>query len=148
MSGGDDLFSATLNLEESALQAGRAEGAAAGRAEGEAEGYAMGLEQGHKLASELGFYRGCCLAWLALRREPNSRAALKPELTGASEKAVAAMEALAEMAAAVPRESTQDQDLVLAVQKCRAKFKAITSLLHADVKFDPQADVAARDMTF
>eukprot|EP00611_Tribonema_gayanum_P019966 TRINITY_DN3562_c0_g1_i1.p3 TRINITY_DN3562_c0_g1~~TRINITY_DN3562_c0_g1_i1.p3 ORF type:complete len:119 (-),score=43.03 TRINITY_DN3562_c0_g1_i1:806-1135(-) len=109
----------------------------------------MGRQKGHELAAEMGFYRGCCMAWLALLRDNDGvTSALRPELTKASDKLMASMQAVADMAMATPRENTMDEDLVARVASCRAKFKTVTALLRADVKFDRAADAAARDMTF
>lgn len=47
-----------------------AEGKAAGRKDGKARGFkegeGMGRGKGFQTAAEMGFYRGCCLAWLSL----------------------------------------------------------------------------------
>jgi Essential protein Yae1, N terminal len=143
-----DIFDVTLAVEEAAAAEGRARGLLAGSAEGATEGRELGFAKGHELAAEMGYYKGCCATWLAMHELEAKEPGRAPRLAKLSEKALASMAALVDMAAAVPRENTGDTDLLASVQSCRAKFKAITAMLHADVRFDPRAEAAAKDMSF
>ena len=144
-----DIFDAALSVEETAAAAGRAAGQAAGAEEGAQEGTAMGLQRGRKLAAEMSFYHACCARWLELQQQEAQTPGAAPLLAVVPPKCLASMAALLELTAAVPRVNDRSADLAVAAQTCRAKFKAITAMLHAtDVRFDPAQQTAAKDMSF
>lgn len=63
----DDL----LGLEGAFHQEGLNDGRARGAAMGGREGASVGVTYGHKIGVELGFYAGCCEAWMALAAKHN-----------------------------------------------------------------------------
>ncbi|GJX26823.1 hypothetical protein Tco_0233119, partial [Tanacetum coccineum] len=59
----DDIFGASLNLEDTHLKDGFQEGYEAGFASGKDDGHEVGLKTGFITGEELGFYRGCIDVW-------------------------------------------------------------------------------------
>lgn len=63
------MFDDVVLLDDRIVADGKAAGREDGKARGFKEGDGMGRGKGFRTLAEMGFYRGCCLAWLALNRE-------------------------------------------------------------------------------
>ncbi|XP_057952305.1 uncharacterized protein LOC131146618 [Malania oleifera] len=64
----DDLFDASLHLEQTHLHEGFDEGYKDGLSSGKEEGRQVGLKLGFETGEELGFYRGCVDVWTSAAR--------------------------------------------------------------------------------
>lgn len=60
------MFDDVVLLDDRLVAEGKQAGLEDGKARGFKEGEGMGKVKGFGVAAEMGFYRGCCLAWLAL----------------------------------------------------------------------------------
>lgn len=63
------MFDDVVLLDDRIVAEGKAAGREDGKARGLKEGEGMGQGKGFRTLAEMGFYRGCCLAWLALNKE-------------------------------------------------------------------------------
>ncbi|KAJ4831816.1 hypothetical protein Tsubulata_040607 [Turnera subulata] len=69
----DDIFKASLNLEDTHFKEGYEEGYSHGLASGKEDAQQMGLKMGFETGEELGFYRGCVDVWNAVIRVDPTR---------------------------------------------------------------------------
>lgn len=60
------MFDHVVLLDDRIVAEGKAAGREHGKTMGLKEGEGMGKDKGYRVAAEMGFCRGCCLAWLAL----------------------------------------------------------------------------------
>jgi hypothetical protein len=118
-------FDSALPFHAEAVERGRKKGEDLGREEGFAQGEAAGLEAGFQAALELGFIRGCCVAWASLAEDDQS----------IPERARRSLESLIELTSSIPRENSVDVDLISDLQRCRAKFRAVSSMMRSPVTF-------------
>ena len=86
-----DIFDSCIDLESDAFQRGHKKGEEAGRLEGQMEGHDLGRRYGHMYAAEMGFYHGCCLAWLKIHSSYNEND-INSSLRNAGEKLVASLQ--------------------------------------------------------
>lgn len=63
------MFDDVVLLDDRLVAEGKSAGREDGKARGFKEGEGMGRGKGFRTAAEMGFCRGCCLAWLALNEE-------------------------------------------------------------------------------
>lgn len=63
------MFDDIVLLDDRIVAEGKNEGRKDGKARGFKDGEGMGMGKGFRVAAEMGFCRGCCLAWLALHEE-------------------------------------------------------------------------------
>lgn len=66
------MFDDIVLLDDRIVAEGKNEGREQGKARGFKDGEGMGMGKGFRVAAEMGFCRGCCLAWLALHEEDPS----------------------------------------------------------------------------
>lgn len=67
------MFDDVVLLDDRLVAEGKSAGREDGKARGFKEGEGMGKSTGFRMAAEMGFCRGCCLAWLALNeRDPGN----------------------------------------------------------------------------
>lgn len=67
------MFDEIVLLDDRLVAEGKSAGREDGKARGLKEGEGMGRGKGFRIAAEMGFYRGCCLTWLALNEENPGR---------------------------------------------------------------------------
>lgn len=63
------MFDDVVLLDDRIVAEGKAAGLEDGKARGFKEGEGMGRGKGFQIAAEMGFCRGCCLAWLSLNAD-------------------------------------------------------------------------------
>lgn len=63
------MFDDIVLLDDRMVAEGKDAGREDGRARGFKEGEGMGRGKGFQTAAEMGFCRGCCLAWLSMHAQ-------------------------------------------------------------------------------
>lgn len=63
------MYDEVLFLPDNLVAEGRAAGRKDGMDRGFQDGKAMGTAKGFEIAAEMGFCKGCCLAWLRMHDE-------------------------------------------------------------------------------
>lgn len=63
------MFDDVVLLDDRIVAEGKSAGREDGRNRGLKEGEGMGQSKGFRVLAEMGFCRGCCLAWLAMHEE-------------------------------------------------------------------------------
>eukprot|EP00903_Cladosiphon_okamuranus_P019709 g18111.t1 len=135
------MFDDIVLLDDRMVAEGKDAGREDGRARGFKEGEGMGRGKGFQTAAEMGFCRGCCLAWLSMHAQD-------PGKFPFSEKALTSMRAVVALAESVPRVNTQEATAAQTAQRVRARFKAVTSMAGLPVVFDPKGLAEAKDFSF
>ena len=88
------------------------------------------LAKGYEVGAELGYYRGCCVAWSALLAAEDAARGAPPAAPSRAARALAGLSASVE--ACVGDAASSDADLELVVERLervRAQFKAAAALL-------------------
>lgn len=67
------MFDDVVLLDDRMVAEGKDAGREDGRARGFKEGEGMGRGKGFQTAAEMGFCRGCCLAWLSMHAQDPGR---------------------------------------------------------------------------
>lgn len=67
------MFDDIVLLDDRMVAEGKDAGREDGRARGFKEGEGMGRGKGFQTAAEMGFCRGCCLAWLSMHAQDPGR---------------------------------------------------------------------------
>lgn len=67
------MFDDIVLLDDRMVAEGKDAGREDGRARGFKEGEGMGRGKGFQTAAEMGFCRGCCLAWLSMHAQDAGR---------------------------------------------------------------------------
>ncbi|TFJ84527.1 hypothetical protein NSK_004512 [Nannochloropsis salina CCMP1776] len=138
-----------VHLDETWYQEGYQEGGEAGRRRGRREGRAVGKAKGFEIGCELGFYKACSQIWLFVIKDSNTGegekvrskefdeiAAAKAIMdTTAAHRAIRTLEGIIKIVQDFPRQNVADVDMAAHVQRLRAKFRAVTSMLGISVKF-------------
>ncbi|KAL1923185.1 uncharacterized protein VTP21DRAFT_9561 [Calcarisporiella thermophila] len=120
-----------VELENMFMEQGRDEGFEAGERAGVIEGQVFGCEKGYELALEVGYYAGCMEAWqLAASQHPSK---FSPRTLKALSSLNAAIEAF-------PKENNLDVDFMELVEKIRARFKVLMSLLGSQQRFKEEKE--------
>ncbi|XP_059832038.1 protein LTO1 homolog isoform X1 [Hypanus sabinus] len=122
----DDLFDSILLADDEFRGKGYREGFIEGGQLGETEGQRYGLANGAKIGSEVSFYRGFAITWKCLLQ--NNEDVKKG-------KKLKALNSILEMAHSFPYEDPTNEGLQGDLEKMRAKFKQICSLLNVQPKF-------------
>ncbi|KAI9137733.1 hypothetical protein BKA69DRAFT_1032123, partial [Paraphysoderma sedebokerense] len=107
------------------IQQGHDQGYNDGIKSGVAEGYLLGLEKGYEVASEVGFYNGCVESWSKLIQ-------MVPEEF--NERTIKQIQSLRSMIASFPLTNNPNTSIFETLEKMRAKYKLINSLLKVDSK--------------
>lgn len=69
----EEMFDYVVLLDDRMVAEGKDAGREDGRARGFKEGEGMGRGKGFQTAAEMGFCRGCCLAWLSMHAQDPGR---------------------------------------------------------------------------
>eukprot|EP00118_Oscarella_pearsei_P002740 m.11435 g.11435 ORF g.11435 m.11435 type:complete len:132 (+) comp23317_c0_seq1:16-411(+) len=120
----EDIFLA----EDKIYQKGYDEGYDSGRQQGLEEGRRIGAEKGRILALEVGFYSGFAGAWL--------------ESDGKKSHAEKALKQLKKLTDDFPLDNPRHPDIIEKLDRIRAKFKQVTSLLGVSTEYSPSAEVS------
>lgn len=95
------MFDDIVLLDDRMVAEGKDAGREDGRARGFKEGEGMGRGKGFQTAAEMGFCKGCCLAWLSMYAQDPGRHSSKllkrsnPASTTAGEAAFSSVESKA-----------------------------------------------------
>jgi len=117
-----DIFDDVVLIEQKLHSDGYNEGYFNGQLVGELEGFSIGIERGKSFGQEIGFYEGFASTLsLLFENEPKSKKLLK---------------VLSQMNASIESIccrciDPQDQDLFDDLEKVRAKFKQVSSMVNA-----------------
>ncbi|KAJ3417135.1 hypothetical protein HDV05_006994 [Chytridiales sp. JEL 0842] len=116
-----------LHLETMFEEYGRDDGVEDGRIRGQTDGVQIGLKNGFDIGRELGFYLGASEMWLEIvRKAPESYPA----------RAQKVLESMTAQIKEFPETNDPNISILDLLDKIRAKFKTVTSLLKApDQKF-------------
>ncbi|XP_067674451.1 protein LTO1 homolog [Haliotis asinina] len=121
----DDLFHDVIMSEEKSQVEGFTEGRAEGERRGLVDGLSLGFEKGAAIGSEVGFYRGYVETLQVLSmREGEAKPRIQKSL-----------QALAAMLSRFPVADVMNQTLFDDLEKIRAKFKQVTSLLGISMSY-------------
>ncbi|XP_071113492.1 protein LTO1 homolog [Haliotis cracherodii] len=124
----DDLFHDVIMSEERSQGQGFREGRAEGEKRGLADGFSLGFEKGAAIGSEVGFYQG----YVETLQELNTQeGTLKPRVQKS-------LQALAAMLSQFPVADVMNQTLFEDLERIRAKFKQVTSLLGISTSYGAQ----------
>lgn len=101
------------------------EGYEKGKMQGLLEGYHLGLSKGRDIGIEVGFYLGFVSVWYeTLLTSPNAKA-----------RCVKSLETLKAMILALPLNEPMNEELFANLEKVRAKFKLVCSLLGVSAEY-------------
>ncbi|XP_065837878.1 protein LTO1 homolog, partial [Oscarella lobularis] len=114
----DDIFLAENRAHDRGFEKGYNDG----KRRGLEEGRQIGTEKGRELGLELGFYAGFAEEWLKTSSEARS-------------KAEKALKKLRELVDDFPLDDPQNPNLIENLQRVRAKFKQVTSLLGVAIEY-------------
>ncbi|XP_023229191.1 protein LTO1 homolog [Centruroides vittatus] len=116
----NDVLNDVAFTENRYRQMGFTRGFSLGEEAGWRDGYSYGLQRGAQIASELGFYQGFVHAWITvLEREESSK-----------QRKLIALRSLLEMTKNFSQTSMHEEESTERLQKIRAKFKQVVSLLN------------------
>ncbi|XP_055505172.1 protein LTO1 homolog [Leucoraja erinacea] len=116
-----DLFDAIVLADNEFRGKGYREGFIEGSQLGETEGRRYGLANGAKLGSEVSFYKGFTITWKSLlQNNPDTK----------NSKRLKVLNSMLEMVHSFPYEDPTNDRLQEDLEKMRAKFKQICSLLN------------------
>lgn len=121
-----ELFDSSLNLEDTHLKEGYAEGYRHGLTVGREEARQVGPKLGFETGEELGFYRGCVDVWSsAIRLDPS-------RFSSRVQKSVRTIELLLEKYLVTDPENERVQEIMGDV---RLKFRAICGSLGVKMEY-------------
>ncbi|RUP49174.1 hypothetical protein BC936DRAFT_143129 [Jimgerdemannia flammicorona] len=115
-----------VHLETMFEELGHKDGIRDGRRSGTVEGRVLGCEKGFELAREVYFYSGCAAMWLRLT------AAFPDRFPARTVKQLRSLQSLIE---AFPTENSLNTEILALLDKIRAKYKVVTSLLGVTQKY-------------
>ncbi|XP_028812504.1 protein LTO1 homolog [Denticeps clupeoides] len=121
----DDLFDSVLMADDRFRIEGYREGFEEGTRRGMIEGHNHGMIHGAKLSSEVSFYYGFAMTWKYL---------LQKNTHGKARKRLKAVEVLGDLIQKFPHEP-QHENLQEDVERIRAKFRQVCSLLNVPMNF-------------
>ncbi|XP_048401546.1 protein LTO1 homolog [Stegostoma tigrinum] len=133
---GGDLFDSIVLAEDRFRGEGYQEGFTEGSHLGETEGRRYGSANGAKIGSEVSFYKGFAYTWKCL---------LQNNQDVKSSKRLKVLNSLLEMVQQFPYEDPTYDKLQEDLEKMRAKFKQICSLLNVQPVFQ---NVKSAEMSF
>ncbi|PWA66508.1 essential protein Yae1 [Artemisia annua] len=123
----DDIFGASVNLEDTHLKDGYQEGYEAGFASGKDDGHEVGLKTGFITGEELGFYRGCIDVWNSvIRVEPTC-------FTTRVQKKIKEMD---ELVSKYPIMEPENETVTDIMGSLRLKFRAICATLNLKLEYN------------
>ncbi|XP_066299704.1 protein LTO1 homolog [Branchiostoma lanceolatum] len=117
----DDIFLA----EEKFQNQGYQEGFELGKQAGIEEGHVMGISQGRSMGSEIGFYHGFACSWKVILERDSSK----------GPRALKAVDALLELIWRIPIRNAEYGGLTEDLDRIRAKFRQVCSLLGVSPDF-------------
>ncbi|XP_075995128.1 protein LTO1 homolog [Genypterus blacodes] len=129
MSGGsenDDIFDCIVMADERFRGRGYSEGLVIGTKRGLEDGRRHGASHGAKLSTEISFYYGFGFTWKCILQKNTD---LK------SKKRLRAVDDLITLVHKVPQDNLQSQILKESIEKLRAKFRQICSMLSVPTDF-------------
>lgn len=101
------------------------EGYETGKTQGLSEGRLLGVSKGCDIGREVGSYLGFVSIWYEILKEnPNAKA-----------RCVKALRSLKEMILALPLNEPSNEELFANIEKVRAKFKLVCSLLGVSAEY-------------
>ncbi|XP_057527776.1 uncharacterized protein LOC130806636 [Amaranthus tricolor] len=122
----DDIFSSSVNLEESHINEGYKDGYKDGLTLGKQDGYEVGLKHGFESGEELGFYRGLVDVWTSvIRVEPSY-------FSARIQKSIHQIEELLENYPLMDHEDESKDDIL---KELRLKFRAINATLGVKLEY-------------
>ncbi|GAA6102061.1 protein LTO1 homolog [Tachysurus ichikawai] len=124
--GTDDLFDSILMADDRFHIDGYREGFKEGSQQGMIEGRNHGILHGAKLSAEVSFYHGFALTWKCLLRNTED---VK------TRKRLKAVESLSAMIQKFPYDDPQNESLQEHMERVRAKFRQVCSLLGVAADF-------------
>ncbi|XP_078271655.1 protein LTO1 homolog [Rhinoraja longicauda] len=131
-----DLFDSIVLADDEFRGKGYREGFIEGSQLGEIDGRKYGLANGAKLGSEVSFYKGFAITWKSLlQNNPDAK----------NSKRLKVLNSMLEMVHSFPYEDPTNNTLQEDLEKMRAKFKQICSLLNIQPTFQNEKAAA---MTF
>ncbi|XP_062327105.1 protein LTO1 homolog [Osmerus eperlanus] len=125
-SGSEDLFDCILMADDKFHVEGYHEGFDEGTRQGIMEGRMHGATHGAKLSTEVSFYHGFAVTWKSILQnstDPKARKKLK------------ALEVLLSLLEKFPSDNPQYENLQEDMEKLRAKFRQVCSLLNVPTDF-------------
>ncbi|XP_049908276.1 protein LTO1 homolog [Epinephelus moara] len=126
-SGYDDLFDNILLADEKFRSEGYREGFEKGTRRGLQDGRRHGTSHGAKLSTEISFYYGFAITWKCL---------LQHNTDAKSRKRMKALEALLGLIQNSPHDDPQSPKLPESMEKLRAKFRQVCSMLSVSADFN------------
>lgn len=121
----DDAFDSVVFLEERYYDKGFKEGYDDGKDKGLHDGRHLGLTKGCEVGGEVGFYLGFVSMWLeTLQEGPNVKT-----------RCIKLLETLKMMILELPVNDPTNQELFAGLEKVRAKFRQVCSLLGVNAEY-------------
>ncbi|CAO3674213.1 unnamed protein product [Umbelopsis vinacea] len=115
-----------IHLENMFQELGHEDGMRDGKKSGVIEGRVLGCEKGFEISSEVGFYAGCAVLWTKLvEANPESF----------SSRAIKQIQSLQAAVDQFPDANEEQTDTFALLDKMRAKFRVVTSVLKVEQKF-------------
>ncbi|CAM0140670.1 enolase-phosphatase E1 [Umbelopsis sp. WA50703] len=115
-----------LHLENMFQELGHEDGMRDGKRSGVIEGRVLGCEKGFEISNEVGFYMGCATLWTQL-------VSANPEAF--SSRAIKQIQSLQSAVDQFPDANEDQTDTFALLDKMRAKFRVVTSVLKVEQKF-------------
>ncbi|XP_023281294.1 oral cancer-overexpressed protein 1 [Seriola lalandi dorsalis] len=122
----DDLFDSIVLADEKFRGEGYREGFERGTRRGLQDGRRHGASHGAKLSTEISFYYGFAITWKCL---------LQNNTDVKSRKRLRALEALLGLIQNCPQDDPQSKKLQEDMEKLRAKFRQVCSMLNVPTDF-------------
>ncbi|XP_006804230.1 protein LTO1 homolog [Neolamprologus brichardi] len=129
----DDLFDSIVFAEERFRDEGYREGFKRGTRRGLQDGRRHGAIHGARLSCEMSFYYGFATTW---------KCVLRNNVDGKSRKRVKALDALLGLIQSCSLDNPQSQKLQDDMEKLRAKFRQVCSMLSVPADFKDYISVA------
>nr|XP_043622491.1 protein LTO1 homolog isoform X2 [Erigeron canadensis] len=123
----DDIFGASINLEDIHLNEGFKEGYDTGFASGKDDGREVGLKTGFITGEELGFYRGCIDVW---------KSVLRVEPTCFSARVQKNIKEMDELVTKYPILEPENESVTDMMGSLRLKFRAICATLNVKLEYN------------
>ncbi|CAH3019501.1 unnamed protein product [Porites evermanni] len=128
----DDAFDAAVFLEERFYEKGYQEGFHDGKIKGLQDGRQLGLLKGCEIGGEVGFYLGFVSLWLEIQLE-------SPD---AKPRCVKLLETVKDMLLSFPINDPTNEEMFAKLEKIRAKFRQVCSLLGVSVEYHGGGNVS------
>ncbi|OZJ03299.1 hypothetical protein BZG36_02274 [Bifiguratus adelaidae] len=124
---GDLDLDALVNLETMFMEYGYEDGMKAGELSGALEGRVLGCEKAFEISRELGYYYGCASTWIMLFQKSPDKF---------SDRLLKQAQSLQTLIDEIPMENQVNTEILLLVERVRAKFKVLTSILGVSQKYN------------